>query len=388
MTRWWSTASIRVRLTTWYSGVLALMLVVYAGATYVAVRHEFYEQLEEEQHIEAAGATLNPEQRIEQQLDEISVVLILGLPLIVGLAGVGGYVLARRALTPIDHLAADARRITAERLHERLSVANEHDEIGRLAAVINDTFARLESSFDQLRRFTADASHEMRTPLSVIRGIGELGLGETRTPAEYKEAIGSMLEEVDRLTRLVDTLLQLSRGDAGTVRLSPESLDLSDLARDVASSLAILAEERRQRLQVDAPQPVPVRVDRLVLRDAIANLVDNAIKYGPRGSQIDIAVRADTAGAALTVSDQGPGIAVEHRERIFDRFYRVDEGRSRGTGGTGLGLAIARWAVEANGGQISCVPAGEGAAFRITLPVSTETMSTRAGAAQPSSEPL
>jgi heavy metal sensor kinase len=374
MRRWWSTASIRVRLTAWYSGVLTLMLIVYAGATYVAVRHEFYEQLEQEQHVETASAPVTSEQRIEQQLDEILVVLVLGLLLIVGLAGVGGYVLARRALTPIDLLAADARRITAERLHERLSVANEHDEIGRLAAVINDTFARLEFSFDQLRRFTADASHELRTPLAVIRGIGELGLGETRTPAEYKEAMGSMLEEVDRLTRLVDTLLQLSRGDAGTIRLSPESLDLSDLARDVASSLAILAEERRQHLQVHAPQPISVRADRLVLRDAITNLVDNAIKYGPQGSQIDITVRSDTTEAALTVTDQGPGIPTEHRQRIFDRFYRVDESRSRGMGGTGLGLAIAKWAVEANGGTISFVPADRGAAFRITLPLSAGVM--------------
>jgi heavy metal sensor kinase len=366
--RWWATSSIRVRLTAWYSGVLALMLIVYAGATYIAVRHEFYEQLEQDEHVEAASAPVTPEQRIDQQMGEILVVLVLGLPLIVGLAAVGGYVLARRALAPIDQLAADARRITAERLHQRLSVANEHDEIGRLAAVINDTFARLESSFDQLRRFTADASHELRTPLSVIRGIGELGLNETRTSAEYKEAIGSMLEEVDRLTRLVDTLLQLSRGDAGTVKLAPESLDLSELARDVASSLAILAEERRQRLHVDAPRPVPVRADRLVLRDAIANIVDNAIKYGPPGSQIDITVRGDTAEAAITVSDQGPGIPVEHRQRIFDRFYRVDEGRSRGMGGTGLGLAIAKWAVEANGGAISLEPAGSGAAFRLTLP--------------------
>jgi len=371
MTRWWSTASIRVRLTAWYTGVLALTLIVYAGATYVAVRHEFYEQLALDEHVETAGVELTPAQHIEQQLDEILVVLVLGLPLIVGLAGAGGYVLARRALTPIDHLAADARRITAERLHERLSVANAHDEIGRLAAVINDTFARLEASFDQLRRFTADASHELRTPLSVIRGIGELGLGETRTPAEYKEAIGSMLEEVDRLTRLVDTLLQLSRGDAGTIRLSPEPLDLSDLARDVAASLAILAEERRQHLQVDAPRRVAVRGDRLVLRDAITNLVDNAIKYGPHGSPIAITVRADTTEAALTVTDQGPGIPAEHRERIFDRFYRVDEGRSRGMGGTGLGLAIARWAVEANGGEVSLVPTDAGAAFRITLPLSS-----------------
>jgi heavy metal sensor kinase len=370
MRRWWRTAPIRARLTAWYSGVMTFMLIVYASATYVAVRHEFYEQLEEKSHVDAGDVPVDGQDLVEQQLDEILAVLVLGLPLIVGLAGVGGYVLARRALAPIDRLAEDARRITAERLHERLTVANEHDEIGRLAAVINESVARLESSFDRLRRFTADASHELRTPLSVIRGIGELGLVGTRTAAEYKEAIGSMLEDVDRLTRLVETLLQLSRGDAGTVRLSPESLDLSDLARDVAMSLAILAEERGQRLHVDAPEPVPVRADRLILRDAIANLVDNAIKYGPQGSPIDIAVRVHATRAALTVSDRGPGIPAAHRERIFDRFYRVDEGRSRGTGGSGLGLAIAKSAVEANGGEISLVPTDGGATFLITLPLS------------------
>jgi heavy metal sensor kinase len=370
MRRWWSRTSIRVRLTTWYSAALTLMMIVYAAATYVAVRHEFYEQLELETHADARDEMPTGEARIEQQLGEVLLVLVVGLPVIVGLAGVGGYVLARRALAPIDHLAADARRITAERLHERLSVPNTHDEIGRLAAVINETFARLESSFDQLRRFTADASHELRTPLSVIRGIGELGLRETRTPAEYKDAMGSMLEEVDRLTRLVDTLLQLSRGDAGTIRLSQERIDLADLARGVVASLGILAEERRQRFQVDAPAAVPVLADRLVLRDAIANIVDNALKYGPAESTVDVAVCRQGDRAVLTIADQGPGIPIEHRDRIFDRFYRVDEGRSREMGGAGLGLAIAKWAVEANGGTIALVSnAHRGAAFRITLPL-------------------
>jgi heavy metal sensor kinase len=368
--RWWSTASIRVRLTAWYTAVLTLMLIAYATATFLAVRHEFYEQLEEELHQDAAdhepGAT--PEERVEQELREVLVVLVLGLPLIVGLAGIGGYVMARRALSPIDHLAGEARRITAERLHERLSVRNAHDEIGRLAAVINDTLARLESSFDQLRRFTADASHELRTPLSVIRGIGEMGLRETRTAAEYKDAIGSMLEEVDRLTRLVDTLLRLSRGDAGTVRLVPEIVDLGELTRDVVASLAILAEERQQRINVDAGDEIRVTADRLVLRDAIANVIDNAIKYSPDGSAIGVRVHRDGGRATLSVSDEGPGIPPDRRERIFDRFYRIDEDRSRETGGTGLGLAIARWAVEANGGRISVDSGSGGSTFRIVMP--------------------
>ena len=367
---WWSHASIRVRLTAWYTTVLSLMLVVYATATYVAVRHEFRERLEEQLHGDAAehGPELGPEEQIQQQLREILVVLVLGLPVIVVLAGVGGYALARRALAPIDHLAVDARRITAERLHERLSVPNQNDEIGRLAAVINDTLARLESSFDQLRRFTADASHELRTPLSVIRGIGEMELRETRTPAEYKDAIGGMLEEVDRLTRLVDTLLRLSRGDAGTVRLVPEVVDLGELTRDVVASLAILAEERQQRIDVDAGEEIRVTADRLVLRDAIANVIDNAIKYSPDGSAIGVRVHRDGGRATLSVSDEGPGIPADRRERIFDRFYRIDEDRSRETGGTGLGLAIARWAVEANGGRISVDSGSGGSTFRIVMP--------------------
>ena len=462
MTTRWSTASIRVRLTGWYTVVLSFMLVVYAAATFVAVRHGFLEQLDDQLHddFETAEGFLAPlpdgriawsgdrhhdpdgdedrgsdvwsasgepiyrsgassalppvalaaastqagyesivanghrwrtlagtslvggravvlrvsrsEDRLRSQLWEVLTVLVLGLPLVVVLAGVGGYVLARRALTPIDHLGSEARRITAERLHERLFVPNQHDEIGRLAAVINDAFARLESSFEQLRRFTADASHELRTPLSVIRGIGEVGLGETRTPAEYKEAIGSMLEEVDGVTSLVDTLLRLSHGDAGTVPLSREAIDLGQLARDVVSSIGILAEERNQRVTVDVADRVCVTADRLVLREAITNIVDNAIKYSARASTIDIRVHADLNQAVLTVADQGPGIAPEHRERIFDRFFRLDEARSRDSGGTGLGLAIAKWAVDVNGGHISVDPgATGGSVFRIVLPIGT-----------------
>jgi len=370
--RWWATASIRVRLTAWYTAVLALMLVVYAAVTFLAVRHEFHEQLEEEAHADAEhAAATSPEARVEQQLDEILLVLALGLPVVVALAGAGGYLMARRALAPIDQLAAESRRITADRLHERLTVRNAQDEIGRLAAVVNETFGRLESSFDQLRRFTADASHELRTPLSVIRGIGELGLRETRTPAEYKEAMGSMLEEVDRLTRLVDTLLQLSRGDAGMLRLSRDVVDLADLAREVAASLNLLAEERRQRVDVAAAASVRVLADRSVLRDAVTNLVDNAIKYSPAGSTIRIHVDGGPERATLTVADEGAGIAPEHRDRIFDRFYRIDEARSREMGGAGLGLAIAKWAVEANGGQIALEPAAIGSVFRISLPRAT-----------------
>jgi heavy metal sensor kinase len=302
----------------------------------------------------------------------------LGLPLVVALAAIGGYVLARRALAPIDHLASEARRITADRLHERLSVPNQGDEIGRLTAVINETFARLESSFDQLRRFTADSSHELRTPLAVVRGIGEAAVAQRRTPHEYEEAIGSMLEEIDGMSNLVDTLLRLSHGDAGSIRLSRETLDLGELARDVTVSLGILAEERNQALALEITPGVTVSVDRLVLREAVANVLDNAIKYSPNGSTIALRVQPLENQGLLAIADEGSGIPPEHRERIFHRFFRVDEARSRERGGAGLGLAIAKWAVEIHGGQITVQErSGAGSEFRILLPL--EQSPTAAG---------
>jgi heavy metal sensor kinase len=356
-----------LRLTVWYAGVLSLLLALYATATFLTVRHEFLEQLEESER--EHGVDLDAGAHLEQQLTEILVVLAVGFPVIVLLAGGAGYVLARRALSPIDRLAFEARRITAERLHEPLTVANEHDEIGRLAAVLNETNARLEASFEQLRRFTSDASHELRTPLAVMRSVGEMALADTRSTPEYRDALGSILEEIDRLSRLVDTLLRLSRADQGLVALQTTDVELGQLARDVASSLTVLADERQQQIRIHAASPVRVRCDALLVREAVANLVDNAIKYGPARSTIELTVSTAGSHATLSVSDRGPGIAPEHRARVFDRFYRIDEARSRDSGGTGLGLAIAKWAVEANGGRISIEPAERGSTFQISLPL-------------------
>lgn len=455
----WAAPTIRARLTGWYALAVTAMMVVYATATFIAVRHEFLEQLDERLHddfevaegrlaretdgtirwtdahqdghddearvydvwsptgeqIHRSGAQtpLPPvsvaatgisyryetiiangerwrtiaapvtiggqnlvlrvsrsEERVREELSEVLIVLVLGLPLVVALAGVGGYLLARRALAPIDHLASEAQRITADRLHERLKVPNERDEIGRLTGVINQTIARLESSFDQLRRFTADSSHELRTPLAVLRGIGEAAVAERRSPAEYEETIGSMLEEIDRMSSLVETLLRLSHGDAGTIRLSREAVDLDQLARDVAASLGILAEERNQKVIVDSSIQVTVRADRLVLREAVTNVLDNAIKYGPDGSTVTM--RVDRVGdeGLLAITDEGPGVPAEHRDRIFNRFFRIDEARSRERGGAGLGLAIAKWAVEIHGGRITVHGARDGGSeFRISLPL-------------------
>jgi heavy metal sensor kinase len=308
---------------------------------------------------------------MQTYLQGLLFVLLLGLPLAVVIAGFGGYTLARRALAPVDRMAEQARLITAERLKERLPIDNPSDELGRLATVFNQTLMRLESSFEQMRRFTADASHELRTPLTAIRSVGEIGLRGRREPSDYKEIIGSMLEEVDRLSLLVDRLLTMSRVDSGESVLSKDRVDLVELAEEVTAQLEVLAEEKEQSVTVESHGPSQCVGDRMVLRQALLNLVDNAIKYSPIGGRILVKVSTSAEGmAVLDVSDTGPGIPVEMRPRVFDRFYRADASRSRENGGgTGLGLSIARWAVEVNGGQLTLENSeGSGATFRITLP--------------------
>lgn len=311
------------------------------------------------------------EEPVRRQLRELLFVQGVGLPLALAVASIGGYQLARRALAPVGRMAESARRISAEQLSERLPVENPSDELGHLATVFNDTFARLERSFEQMRRFTADASHELRTPLTALRSVGEVGLQERPDDKLFAEVVGSMLEEADRLTRLVDMLLTLSRADAGQLRLAQEPVDLFGLARDVATYLADLADEKHQPLQVEGTGSVGTRGDWLVLRQAVVNVVDNAIKYSPDGMPIHLRVGGDAEASWIEISDSGPGIAPEHRDRIFERFYRVDKARARELGGTGLGLSLARWAIEAHGGRIVLESeVGRGSTFRLVLPAS------------------
>jgi len=257
-----------------------------------------------------------------------------------------------------------------ERLNERLPVENPDDELGQLAQAFNATLARLEGAFEQLRRFTADASHELRTPLTAIRSVGEVALQTPKSATEYRDVIGSMLEETDRLTRLVDSLLTLSRADAGHVHVDRAEISLLGLAQEASSLVEVLAEEKRQRISVQGDSTLVISGDRLILRQALINLIDNAIKYSPTGAEIGVQVHQGKDNQVIVeVIDKGPGVSKEHQSRIFDRFYRVDRARSREWGGAGLGLAIARWAVEVHGGQIAVESAeGEGSTFRVTLP--------------------
>jgi heavy metal sensor kinase len=303
---------------------------------------------------------------MRENLRDLAVILILGLPLAVAIAGFGGYSLAKRALAPIEDMSDRARHITAENLGARLPVDNHDDEMGRMATVFNETLGRLEGSFEQMRRFTADVSHELRTPLTAIRSVGEVGLRGHRDETTYRSIIGSMLEEVDRLAGLVDRLLTLSRAETHQETLRRDVIDLAMLADDVVSHLGVLAEEKRQQLVVERRGAPLVPADRVVLRQALINLVDNAIKFSPTSGHVRIRI-ADTGDrATIDVIDSGPGISKEARERIFDRFFR--EGDTV-VGGTGLGLSLAKGAVEALGGQLTLEHTGkDGSDFRITLP--------------------
>lgn len=300
---------------------------------------------------------------------EMVTVLGVGLPIVVVLVVITGYVVSARALKPVDTMAKRAAEITADHLNERLIIQNPYDELGKLGTAFNDTLARLENSFDQLRRFTADASHELRTPLTAIRSVGEVSLQKQGDPKYYRDIIGSMLEETNRLTKLVDSLLTMSRADAGRVQLHLSETGLLGLARESASLLEVLAEEKEQRLLVEGDAALSVMADRTILRQALVNLIDNAVKYSPVKGEIHVRVKENGHDALIEVEDHGPGIPPEHRSRIFERFYRVDKARTRAAGGSGLGLSIAQWAVTANEGRIDVQTApGQGSIFRILLP--------------------
>ena len=307
---------------------------------------------------------------VRHLLAALGAILLLCIPFALALAIAGGYFLAGRVLAPVGEMANKARRINAESLAERLAVPNPGDEFGSLAAAFNEALARVQRAFEQLRRFTADASHELRTPLTAIRTVGEVALQSERPPREYREVIGSMLEEVDRLTNLVESLLTLTRADAGRIELHRETVDLGDLTNAVVDQLRVLAEEKHQRFTVDAQRGLRASCDPRVLRLALSNVVHNAIKYTPPGGDIAVRVRpAQDETAVVEVCDTGPGIPVHERELIFERFYRIPGARPSDDRGAGLGLAIARWAATANDGHIDVegAPAG-GSVFRIVLP--------------------
>ncbi|HVY69206.1 MAG TPA: HAMP domain-containing sensor histidine kinase [Verrucomicrobiae bacterium] len=284
----------------------------------------------------------------------------------------GGWMLTTGALRPIEDIGTAAMRIAAGNLSERVAGADARNELGRLAGVLNSTFARLESAFAQQKQFTADASHELRTPIAVLISEAQTTLARERSAADYRETVEQCLETAQQMRRLTESLLELARFDAGQEPLNRQPFDLADLTRAVVESIQPLAGRRGVQIHCDlAPCPAFGDADRLV--QVITNLVGNAIHYNRAHGEVRVATRVEKGTPALTVSDTGPGIAPEDLPRIFERFYRADKSRGRSEGRCGLGLAISKAIVDGHGGTIEVQSeVGKGSTFTVRLPASAE----------------
>jgi heavy metal sensor kinase len=312
---------------------------------------------------------------IEEGLRRLRLYFLGGAPLILVLASLGGYFLARKSLSPIALMNQQTQRITAENLSAQLDVANPRDEVGRLGVTINALLARLDAAFQEQKRFIADASHELRTPLAVLRGETEVALGRERTSAEYKESLALIKDEAERLSRIVENLFMLARQPVDAPSVLAEPVRLDELIADCVRAAQVLATQKGLELGILSPLPkVSIKGDDEMLNRMILNLLDNAVKYTPAGGKISIGLGSQNGAARIIVSDTGIGIPLADQPRIFDRFYRVDKTRSRALGGAGLGLSIARWIVEGHGGSLSVESApGRGSTFTVELPLSSSS---------------
>jgi signal transduction histidine kinase len=294
-------------------------------------------------------------------------VLAVGCPAALLLGGCSGYFIAGRALGPVKEMAQRTRLLSAKSLNQRLPVANPGDELGQLATTFNQTLDQLEGAFGELKRFTADVSHELRTPLTAMRAVGEVALRDPNSPILY-EALGSMLEEVRRMDQLIERLLLLARGEDGALPLRLEAGPVRDILSEASESLALVAAEKQQPIELDCPDYLLAVFDPGLLRLALLNLLQNAIHYSPPARPIQLRAYESANDIALEVADHGPGIAPEHQQKIFERFYRIDQARSRAQGGAGLGLAIVKWSVERMGGVVELQSElGRGSTFRLRL---------------------
>jgi heavy metal sensor kinase len=308
-------------------------------------------------------------------MEDIRNTFLWGIPIALLLAGLGGYFLARKSLAPVAAMASQARGMSAANLHNRLPIANERDELGQLALTFNQLLERLESAFEQQRRFMADASHELRTPVAILRGEAEVTLSQPeRTPGEYRETLSILRDESQRLAHIIEDLFTLARADAGQYPLTFRDAYLDELASQALVRGRSLALSKNITLSPAIEPDLPIYADELLLERMLLNLLDNAIKYSPAGSKVTLACRRDADRYLVSVSDNGSGISTELQSRIFERFFRADKARSRSegeTGGAGLGLSIARWIVEAHHGKLELTRSdSSGTTFTAMLPAS------------------
>jgi signal transduction histidine kinase len=349
-------------------------------------------------------------------MEDIRTTLLRVIPAALLIASIGGYFLALKSLAPVVAMSETAAQIGARNLHQRLPVQNARDELGYLASTFNGLLQRLDRSFEQQRRFMADASHELRSPVAIIRGEAEVALSKARTSEEYRESLAIALDEARRLSQIVDDLLTLARADAGEYPLRPRDFYLEELAGDCIRAARTMAAARAITLSYEPDGEMPIRADEALVRRLVMNLLDNAIKYTPEGGKVSLACTRAGGEYALTLRDTGPGIPAEARDKIFERFFRLDpactpasrrvvgktdgeegtpntgrlsadfqpehaetarasmtaEATAARTSGAGLGLAIARWIAEAHDGRLQLMHSdASGSVFTVYLPANS-----------------
>jgi heavy metal sensor kinase len=312
-----------------------------------------------------------PLEQLEEGLYGSLSFLLPMFPLVLLLASVGGYLVSRRALAPVDDITRAAQLITAENLSQRLAVAPAGDELSRLANTLNEMIGRLEASFRTISRFTADASHELRTPLAVMRTTAEVALRGPSAGGDHAEALEQIVVEIDRMSHLVENLLMIAKADSGEAQLQRRPVDVLAAVTEACEQARVLARVKGVELSIRLPErAVSIMGDAHALRRLFLILLDNAVKYTPGGGRCEVIVAADATEVVGTVTDTGMGISDDDLPHVFDRFYRVDRARSRAQGGAGLGLAIGRWIAEAHGGVIAVdSELDRGSSFEVRLPL-------------------
>jgi heavy metal sensor kinase len=295
--------------------------------------------------------------------------ILVALLILLVLGTVGGWALARRSLSPIGYIASKTRSITSENLSDRLQVRGTDDEMDDLIKTINEMISRLEESFKRMAEFTADASHELKTPICALKGEAEVLLSKERSPEEYQEALAQFIERFDYLNRIINDLILLSKVDASRADLKMAPLRLDLLINELGSLFSILAEQKNLVLEIGPLEEVMIEGDKIRLQQLFTNLIDNAIKYTLKGS-VQISLEKNKEMAVVRIRDTGIGIPKEEQENIFKRFYRLDKSRSRETGGVGLGLSIAQWIAQTHHGRIEVESdPGRGSTFIVYLPI-------------------
>lgn len=314
------------------------------------------------------------------EVSDFALTLLTTLPLVFAAALGVGYFVSSRALTPVDKMIKDAKRITARQLDQRIDVPKSRDELARLAQTLNEMIDRLHRSFEEMRRFTADAAHDLRTPVTALRTEVEVSLMADRTTEEYRESLRTVLDETVHLSRLTNQLLDLSREDFGLPPTTSEPARVDEMLTTAIEDLRMAAEQKQISVEASNIGPWTVPGDPVRLRRVFTNLLDNAIQYTPHNGHVEVEGMCLPDSVKLVITDNGLGIPLEELPHIFDRFRRVDKARSRQMGGAGLGLAICKSIVEAHGGSIHMESnLGQGTRVVIELPRSTEAMKTPLG---------